>query len=328
MEEKEQWRREGWHPSFMKLTDEHLSSISKDQRQMIVREFVRDGASFFQRGYTHYGLQLWREAIRINPEIDLAYFGYTNEYVLAIFQIFKDEYNWVRGGKNAPIDPQPVQRAASDIIFEWTSNLPRDHLYMTHSKYAQNARCAYCGSPNILKAWPSNGDEVPFYYCKLEESRHLPGGYLVDVSCHKCNKVWCVVWDADPIGGSTYLRRTDTKDAEKYYDSGNTSYTSGRLDEAIANYSHALELDPKMVLAYYNRGHTYVDLGRYDEAMADYNRALEIDPSDPVVYLHIGNLLAIKGDLEGALSYFEQAAKLGDARGAAWAAQVKEMLKR
>lgn len=63
-EEKEQWGKRGSQPSFVKIKEEELSSLSKDQRKSTAREFVHDGASFFQRGYIHYGLQLWREAIR------------------------------------------------------------------------------------------------------------------------------------------------------------------------------------------------------------------------------------------------------------------------
>jgi len=193
-QEKEEWRRMGFRPSFVKLTDNDLSSLSKSQRQSTAREFAHDGADFFQRGYLHYGLQLWREAVRIDPEIDVVDCGYDKDIIVAMFKIFKDEQKFSNIS-------QPVAQAASDILYRWISGFSSAHLYMTSSKYANNARCAYCGAPNSLKTWPSKGDEVPFYYCKLEESQRRSGGYLIDVRCHKCSKVWCVVWDDDPIWG-------------------------------------------------------------------------------------------------------------------------------
>jgi tetratricopeptide (TPR) repeat protein len=81
-----------------------------------------------------------------------------------------------------------------------------------------------------------------------------------------------------------------------------------------------------MLSAYMNRGNTYHDLKRDHDAMKDYERVLEIDPEESLVHLNIGVLLANRGDLEAALPYFEQAACRGVAKGATFAAQVKEML--
>lgn len=320
-QEKEEWRRMGFRPSFVKLTDEDLSSLSKSQRQSTAREFAHDGADFFQRGYLHYGLQLWREAVRIDPEIDVVDCGYDKDIIVAMFKIFKDEQNFSNIS-------QPIAQTASDILYQWISGLSSAHLYMTSSKYANNARCAYCGAPNSLRVWPSKGDEVPFYYCKLEKSQRRSGGYLIDVRCHKCSKVWCVVWDDDPIWALPTSEETIRfKDANHYYNAATIHRKAGRQEEALADYTSALELDATMIDAYINRGNTYRDLGRDSDAMNDYTRALEIDPDDSIVYLNIGVLLGNRGDLEAALPYFEQAARLGDAKGAAYVGQVKEMLK-
>ncbi len=52
----------------------------------------------------------------------------------------------------------------------------------------------------------------------------------------------------------------------------------GKHDEAIAEYSKVIELDPKHIKAYLNRGHTYSQIGDYDKAIEDYNLAIELDP--------------------------------------------------
>jgi tetratricopeptide (TPR) repeat protein len=303
-EEKEQWKKIGFRPSFVKIKDRDLTSLSNDQRLSASREFVHDGASFFQRGYIHYGLQLWREAIRIDPEIDIASCGYDNEPALSIFRIFKAEYN-------VPHNPQPIQHAASEILYQWLSNMPSACLYLASSKFAQNARCAYCGAPNILRAWPPMGDAVPFHYCKLEESHHPPGGYLIDVRCHKCGRVWCVVWDDDPIWASPIAsKEPGRKDALHCWNAANAHRAAGRHEEALADYSRAIELDPTMIDAYVNRGNTYRDLKRDADAMNDYTRGLEIDPNDSSVYVNIGLLLVNRGDLDGAIAEFRAAIRL------------------
>ena len=50
-----------------------------------------------------------------------------------------------------------------------------------------------------------------------------------------------------------------------------------RYDEAIADYTQAVNLDPKDADAYTDRAWAYDDKGRYDEAIADFTEALRLD---------------------------------------------------
>ena len=43
-----------------------------------------------------------------------------------------------------------------------------------------------------------------------------------------------------------------------------------------------------MLLAYYNRGAAYDDLGRYQEAIADYTTAIKINPDYAIAYIKRG----------------------------------------
>ena len=60
-------------------------------------------------------------------------------------------------------------------------------------------------------------------------------------------------------------------------------FVRGRLqsdnDRAIADYTEAINLDPKLALAYNNRGNAYADKNDYGRAIADYEAALRIDPN-------------------------------------------------
>ena len=49
-------------------------------------------------------------------------------------------------------------------------------------------------------------------------------------------------------------------------------------DRAIADYTKAIEIDPKFADAYYNRGLAYCYKQDYDRAITDYTKAIEIDP--------------------------------------------------
>ena len=54
------------------------------------------------------------------------------------------------------------------------------------------------------------------------------------------------------------------------------------LDQVIADFDRAIELDPTDTLAYYNRGNAHSDLGDLDAALADYQSALALT-DDPGV---------------------------------------------
>jgi Flp pilus assembly protein TadD len=60
------------------------------------------------------------------------------------------------------------------------------------------------------------------------------------------------------------------------------------LDEAIDDFSQAIELAPDSVLAWRNRGVAWHEKGGFDQAIADYSRAIELDSNDPDSYMRRG----------------------------------------
>jgi len=65
-----------------------------------------------------------------------------------------------------------------------------------------------------------------------------------------------------------------------YMSRGLAYKANGDLDRALADYTKAIELDPKDAYAYYNRGLHYRAKGDLDHAIADYRKAIELDPKD------------------------------------------------
>jgi tetratricopeptide (TPR) repeat protein len=55
---------------------------------------------------------------------------------------------------------------------------------------------------------------------------------------------------------------------------------TGRVNESLAHLYTALEIDPNDGDAHYNLGNTFLQMGRASEAIAQYSRALEINPDD------------------------------------------------
>ncbi|MER3447202.1 MAG: hypothetical protein C4291_10325 [Candidatus Dadabacteria bacterium] len=51
-----------------------------------------------------------------------------------------------------------------------------------------------------------------------------------------------------------------------------------QYDQAIYNYTKAIEANPRDAQAYYHRGVAYYNKGQYDKAIADFNKAIELNP--------------------------------------------------
>jgi tetratricopeptide (TPR) repeat protein len=57
-------------------------------------------------------------------------------------------------------------------------------------------------------------------------------------------------------------------------------FSSGRLEQAIADYDEAIRIDPGDAAAYHQRGDVRLMQKRYSEAIADYRKAIELKPID------------------------------------------------
>jgi Tfp pilus assembly protein PilF/DNA-directed RNA polymerase subunit RPC12/RpoP len=144
-------------------------------------------------------------------------------------------------------------------------------------------RCANCGKP---------------IFAMLEH-----GGFG-NVSCPYCGTTTMVV-QASAIGNLTKAVARD------YNNRGNILDSQGRYDEAIENFTRAIELDPTYALAYFNRGNVYARrLQRYDKALADYNQAIEMSPIDAAAYTNRGAVYASLERDDEALEDLERAIQL------------------
>jgi len=102
----------------------------------------------------------------------------------------------------------------------------------------------------------------------------------------------------------------DPKNPLAYSARGNAKINTGELDEAIADHSKAIELDPTRRAPYINRGVAKIDKGDLEGAIADYSKAIALDPKAAAAYFNRGNARLQKGDVTGALGDFDQAVQL------------------
>lgn len=70
----------------------------------------------------------------------------------------------------------------------------------------------------------------------------------------------------------------DSKKASGYLGRANALNTLGRYEDAITDYNRAIQIDPKLANAYVNRGIAHSHLGKIKLAIRDYEKGLELDP--------------------------------------------------
>jgi tetratricopeptide (TPR) repeat protein len=71
---------------------------------------------------------------------------------------------------------------------------------------------------------------------------------------------------------------------EQHLDKGNRYFDQEKWEEAITEYTTAINIDPNNAQAYANRGAAYAEKGSYDLSIPDYNKALELEPQNIIVY--------------------------------------------
>jgi tetratricopeptide (TPR) repeat protein len=99
--------------------------------------------------------------------------------------------------------------------------------------------------------------------------------------------------------------------AEGHLEKGNAYFDSGQLEEAITEYSQAIEIDPEYALAYHHRGMAYVKEGQLELAIADYDKAIDLDIEGAQVYYDRGIAYAKKEQWDLAIADYNEAISLG-----------------
>jgi lipoprotein NlpI len=79
---------------------------------------------------------------------------------------------------------------------------------------------------------------------------------------------------------------------------------------AIADYNHALELNPKNADAYANRALARLEEGDIVGAIADDTRAAELNPTNPDIHAALGFSRQISGDFSGAVAEYDKVIEL------------------
>ena len=109
---------------------------------------------------------------------------------------------------------------------------------------------------------------------------------------------------------STFAPR-EYRSADYYYILGIAHDEKGRYDQAIENYTKAVEKDPNYAAAYNKRGIIYIKRGQSELALADHEKAISLNPRNAEYYLNRGIDHRLAGHFDLAMSDFQAACKMG-----------------
>ena len=82
-------------------------------------------------------------------------------------------------------------------------------------------------------------------------------------------------------------------------------------DNAINEFTLAIQKNPQMAVALSNRGIAYMQQKKFNKAMDDLQKAREMAPKDPVIHYNLAALYSAQNQLDRAMDFLDSALALG-----------------
>jgi tetratricopeptide (TPR) repeat protein len=114
----------------------------------------------------------------------------------------------------------------------------------------------------------------------------------------------------EDLAAYTTLLRADPMNPLRHDAVASLYFDNGQIDEAIAEYSESLHLDPHSAQSQYNLGIALSVRGRREQAIAAFEAALRIDPDYAQAHNNLGALLHLVGRSEPAMEHYRRAIAL------------------
>jgi len=94
------------------------------------------------------------------------------------------------------------------------------------------------------------------------------------------------------------------------YEKGKSFLDAGDCDLAISVLNRAVEVDPKMARAHSATGLAHTKKVAHQQAIADFSRAIQLEPEDSDNYLERGHAYEFAGDYRNAYRNYVAAARI------------------
>jgi tetratricopeptide (TPR) repeat protein len=149
--------------------------------------------------------------------------------------------------------------------------------------------------------------EVQFDGQKMEP---ISGQLLLDFDAAEITKLLSF---PGPTEGASAASRAwiARREAENWFEKGlDLEQTGAPIEEVIAAYLKAAEIDPTSAGALVNLGTVYFNAKDWKEAERYYRKAVEVDPEYALAHFNLGNLYDERGDRPEALNHYVAAIRI------------------
>jgi tetratricopeptide (TPR) repeat protein len=148
---------------------------------------------------------------------------------------------------------------------------------------------------------------------KISPDNGIFNGMLAD--CYRIQK--------NTAGAKKYAEKTITllrtpKSTMEYFARALANAALEKREEAVADYTRAIELNPRFVRAYAKRGLIYYNNNQPDLAHSDFSKAIEVNPRYGVLYFYRGNIYLEQQKLEQAIGEYTKSVELDPLDGDVW----------
>lgn len=222
---------------------------------------------------------------------------------------------------------QRVQVAAAFIVAHlddgWEGSVRKRVLFsLARGPLDWTVEAAILALAQVAREEPALALDVGTLYLDLLDSLPGPGGVpYLDALLH-CSRHLPTAPEELRARAETMLAEMKSFEmTESFYDLGLSRYEAGDYDEAIANFSKVLELQPDVGEAYYLRGAARAKRGEHAAAIGDYTDAIRLmSQSDELYAIHLDRGVACVriGDIDGALADYNEAIRLNPQCAAAY----------
>ena len=194
---------------------------------------------------------------------------------------------------------QPNQLMLADIVIALRSKkvtLPERNKILAEAVVVRGV--TFVLTQEIEKELADTGADSSLIEAIRQKGRIVKIAAVVTPPAESKPKPEPVAAAAPPLDFSFYEKRADA------------SFANGAFDSAIADYTKAIEMDPKSAEAIMGRGLAYANKQSYDLAIADYDKAIELKPKNVAAFANRGAAYEKKGDTEKAVADYDKAVEL------------------
>jgi tetratricopeptide (TPR) repeat protein len=157
----------------------------------------------------------------------------------------------------------------------------------------------------------------PGTYKITAEKDKLTASQIVRVRIAQTAEASLVLGAAAAAGGAEAAKKG--AELKKAFDEGVEASRAGRQDDAIAAFTHAVEVNPACYDCYYNIGFAQAQKKDYEKSEASFKKAIELKPDYGEAYSGLANIYNVQRKFDEAAAAGAKANELGSA-GAAGAA--------